>query len=254
MRPTIGNLARPLTAAQSVRGLRIPPLRGVQNVRLAAGGRPGRSSLPRSRVEAVTAGGAHGEEDRLRGHGQRARGLRLGAAAPQEEGCAGTTRGTWTTCPASSRSWNPCRGPSSPSPGWRCCSTSTSSRRRRGTTRRPGRTSCAGSGRTSAKPASQAAHPHPSQGPEPRRLPDRRPAAGTARTAFSGTHIHFGSKKFPDWPAVMAYLRPRAVRSSLIRQRRSSGRRRHANGVWFRTAGEYILVCSRHVAAGMRRK
>jgi 5'-nucleotidase len=28
---------------------------------------------------------------------------------------------------------------------------------------------------------------------------------------FRGTHVRFGSKKFPDWPAVMAYLRPRAV-------------------------------------------
>ncbi len=31
----------------------------------------------------------------------------------------------------------------------------------------------------------------------------------TARGAdlFSGEHIHFGAKKFPDWPSVMRYLR-----------------------------------------------
>ena len=27
---------------------------------------------------------------------------------------------------------------------------------------------------------------------------------------FCGEHIHFGTKKYPDWPAVMAYLRPGA--------------------------------------------
>ena len=30
---------------------------------------------------------------------------------------------------------------------------------------------------------------------------------------FSGEHIHFGLEKFPDWPAVMAYLRPLALRT-----------------------------------------
>ncbi|SVC08042.1 uncharacterized protein METZ01_LOCUS260896, partial [marine metagenome] len=31
----------------------------------------------------------------------------------------------------------------------------------------------------------------------------------TARGAdsFVGKHIHFGTKKFPDWPSVMKYLR-----------------------------------------------
>lgn len=28
---------------------------------------------------------------------------------------------------------------------------------------------------------------------------------------FEGEHIHFGTTKFPDWPAVLAYLRSRAV-------------------------------------------
>ena len=28
---------------------------------------------------------------------------------------------------------------------------------------------------------------------------------------FAGEHIHFGSEKYPDWPKVMEYLRPRAV-------------------------------------------
>ncbi len=32
--------------------------------------------------------------------------------------------------------------------------------------------------------------------------------------AFKGKHIRFGSKRFPDWPAVMKYLRPRASSAS----------------------------------------
>ncbi len=40
-------------------------------------------------------------------------------------------------------------------------------------------------------------------------LIDDRKKHGAGR--FHGEHIQFGTKKFPDWPAVMAYLRPRAV-------------------------------------------
>jgi 5'-nucleotidase len=43
-------------------------------------------------------------------------------------------------------------------------------------------------------------------------LVDDRTRNGTDR--FRGKHIRFGSKKFPDWPAVMRYLRPRAIRSA----------------------------------------
>jgi 5'-nucleotidase len=31
--------------------------------------------------------------------------------------------------------------------------------------------------------------------------------------AFKGEHLHFGMERFPDWPAVMAYLRPLALRT-----------------------------------------
>jgi 5'(3')-deoxyribonucleotidase len=43
-------------------------------------------------------------------------------------------------------------------------------------------------------------------------LIDDRARNGTDR--FAGKHIRFGSKKFPDWPAVMRHLRPRAIRSA----------------------------------------
>jgi len=35
----------------------------------------------------------------------------------------------------------------------------------------------------------------------------------TARGAdlFSGEHIHFGTKKFPNWPSVMKYLRSKEL-------------------------------------------
>ena len=64
---------------------------------------------------------------------------------------------------------------------------------------------------------------------------------------FEGEHIHFGMEKFPDWPAVMAYLRPRVLRQKPWRDRERSQRRDVSNG------GEYFLLCSRHVAAGKRR-
>ena len=35
---------------------------------------------------------------------------------------------------------------------------------------------------------------------------------GNGADAFYGKHIRFGMEKFPDWPAVMAYLRPRVLR------------------------------------------
>jgi 5'(3')-deoxyribonucleotidase len=40
-------------------------------------------------------------------------------------------------------------------------------------------------------------------------LIDDRKKHGAGR--FHGEHVQFGTKKFPDWPTVMAYLRPRAV-------------------------------------------
>jgi 5'-nucleotidase len=38
-------------------------------------------------------------------------------------------------------------------------------------------------------------------------LVDDRTARGVDR--FQGEHIHFGTERFPDWPHVMDYLRPR---------------------------------------------
>ena len=35
---------------------------------------------------------------------------------------------------------------------------------------------------------------------------------GNGADVFEGEHIRFGMEKFPDWPAVMAYLRPRVLR------------------------------------------
>ena len=37
---------------------------------------------------------------------------------------------------------------------------------------------------------------------------------------FQGEHIHFGMERFPDWPAVMAYLRPLAVRTKVRARKR----------------------------------
>jgi len=43
-------------------------------------------------------------------------------------------------------------------------------------------------------------------------LIDDRTKNGTDR--FTGEHIHFGTDRFPDWPAVMKYLLPAAGRGS----------------------------------------
>ena len=37
---------------------------------------------------------------------------------------------------------------------------------------------------------------------------------------FEGEHLRFGMERFPDWPAVMAYLRPLALRTGSKRRRR----------------------------------
>lgn len=37
---------------------------------------------------------------------------------------------------------------------------------------------------------------------------------------FQGEHIHFGMERFPDWPAVMTYLRPLALRTKGKRRER----------------------------------
>jgi 5'-nucleotidase len=43
-------------------------------------------------------------------------------------------------------------------------------------------------------------------------LIDDRSKHGVARC--DGEHIHFGTRKFPDWPSVLEYLRARAGRGS----------------------------------------